>query len=330
MTIRFTCPGCESVLKIKDEKAGTDAKCPKCKRPFVVPQPEDDDGIEIEEAASPRVARPAPADLPIDLPADLPIDLPVDMPIELTPEVAAADEFDPADVLGSGRTAPRSSAAAPALPQSTPPDRRPSIAELMKDFESTKKKDKSRKSAEAPKSAPSAAETTSSAADVLARNYQQKRDAAAAPPPLSRNDARAAEQRAVTLEFVKTRLLPGLAGFFLLAWGWSWYMNREIYDGPPLFEVSGVVTKGGQPLAGVRVEFGPESPGSEDQVLQASAITDDQGRFRLSAFAGQYGAPAGNYVVGLSDQAGVPLQVPEDDVRKTVSDTAENEFEFKL
>ena len=47
MTIRFTCPGCESVLKIKDEKAGTDAKCPKCKRPFVVPQPEDDDGIEI-------------------------------------------------------------------------------------------------------------------------------------------------------------------------------------------------------------------------------------------------------------------------------------------
>ncbi|MFM7834983.1 MAG: hypothetical protein ACKPJD_24570, partial [Planctomycetaceae bacterium] len=161
MTIRFTCPGCESVLKIKDEKAGTDAKCPKCKRPFVVPQPEDDDGIEIEES---EAARPAAPD-----PVDLPIDLPVDMPFELTPEVSAAEEFDPADVLGSGRPASRSSAAEPVLPQSTPPDRRPSIAELMKDFESTKKKDKSRKSADAPKSAPSAAETTSSAADVLAR-----------------------------------------------------------------------------------------------------------------------------------------------------------------
>jgi hypothetical protein len=323
MTIRFTCPGCESVLKIKDEKAGTDAKCPKCKRPFVVPQPEDDDdGIEIEAAPSGKAAAPAPADLPIDLP--------VDMPIELTPEVPAGEEFDPADVLNFGRPAARASAPSPAASQSVPPDRRPSIAELMKDYESTKKKDKSPKKAESAKSAPSAAETTSSAADVLARSYQQKRDAASAPPPLSRTDARAAEQRAVAIEFVKSRLLPGLAAFFVVAWGYSWYMNREIYDGPPLFEVSGVVTKSGQPLAGVRVEFGPEAPGSEDQVLQASAITDEQGRFRLSAFAGQYGAPAGNYVVGLSDQSGVPLQVPEDDVRKTVSDTAPNEFEFKL
>ena len=125
-------------------------------------------------------------------------------------------------------------------------------------------------------------------------------------------------------------LLPGLAIFFVLAYGWSWYINREIYDGPPLFEVSGVVTKSGQPLAGVRVEFGPEAAGSEEQVLQASAITDDQGRFRLSAFAGQYGAPAGNYVVGLSDASGIPLKVAEEDLRKTVSADGSNEFEFKL
>ena len=37
MTIRFTCTQCSSVLKIKDELAGTNGHCPKCKVEFVVP-----------------------------------------------------------------------------------------------------------------------------------------------------------------------------------------------------------------------------------------------------------------------------------------------------
>jgi len=37
MTIRFTCNECGSVLKIKDELAGTRGKCPKCKAEFIVP-----------------------------------------------------------------------------------------------------------------------------------------------------------------------------------------------------------------------------------------------------------------------------------------------------
>ena len=40
MTIRFTCAECASILKIKDELAGTGAKCPKCKTKFIVPSPE--------------------------------------------------------------------------------------------------------------------------------------------------------------------------------------------------------------------------------------------------------------------------------------------------
>ncbi len=40
MTIRFTCAECASVLKIKDELAGTSGRCPKCKTNFVVPTPE--------------------------------------------------------------------------------------------------------------------------------------------------------------------------------------------------------------------------------------------------------------------------------------------------
>ena len=54
MTIRFTCAGCGSLLKIKDDLAGTDGKCPKCKTEFVVPDADDQessDSVELVVAA---------------------------------------------------------------------------------------------------------------------------------------------------------------------------------------------------------------------------------------------------------------------------------------
>ena len=250
MTIRFTCPDCQSTLKIRDEKAGTDAKCPKCKRPFVVPQPDTDDGIEIEE---PRESALPPATV-------APIELPVDMPIDLTPEVASQTPFDPADFLASTPAAPRNT------PASTPASasaRKPSVAELMKDFENTKKskeRDKGRKTTDTPRPTATAAETTGSAADALARAYQQKRDNASAAPALTKDDARAQEQRTVAINFLKTKLIPGLAALFIVGYAWSWYINREIYEGPPLFEVSGTVLQDGKPLANATVDFAPSNP----------------------------------------------------------------------
>jgi hypothetical protein len=44
MTIRFTCAQCASVLKIKEELAGTSGRCPKCKTKFIVPEPGSDEG----------------------------------------------------------------------------------------------------------------------------------------------------------------------------------------------------------------------------------------------------------------------------------------------
>lgn len=40
MTIRYKCEECGSVLNIKDEKAGTQGRCPKCKAEFLVPSVE--------------------------------------------------------------------------------------------------------------------------------------------------------------------------------------------------------------------------------------------------------------------------------------------------
>ena len=84
MTIRFSCKKCESVLKIRDEMAGTKAKCPKCKRPFVVP------------AAPTKDAPPEQQQEPEESLEDL-----VDMPLELTPPVQFDTDsgLDPLDVL---------------------------------------------------------------------------------------------------------------------------------------------------------------------------------------------------------------------------------------
>ena len=57
MTIRFTCSECASVLKIKDELAGTNGKCPKCKTPFIVPSPETENPSSELEVAVASVSR---------------------------------------------------------------------------------------------------------------------------------------------------------------------------------------------------------------------------------------------------------------------------------
>ena len=72
MSIRYKCEECGSVLKVKDELAGTKGKCPKCKTRFVVP--------ELDEA---EVSEPPKADAPQ----------------EESQETAADEEFDPTDVL---------------------------------------------------------------------------------------------------------------------------------------------------------------------------------------------------------------------------------------
>ena len=53
MTIRFTCSECASVLKIKDELAGSAGRCPKCKTKFIVPTPEAEAPVVVTEPIEP-------------------------------------------------------------------------------------------------------------------------------------------------------------------------------------------------------------------------------------------------------------------------------------
>lgn len=299
MTIRYTCSKCESVLRIRDEKAGTDAKCPKCRTAFVVPAADEaTDAQAVESAAD-----------------DGTTDFLVDMPFELTPE---------ADIPEITET-PQPYIPQPDVQAPTSTPGRPSVADLMREHEATRKKTSKKATAD---TAPAAEVSTGSAADMLAA-YHEKRDSSKTPQK-SRTEQRADEERQAMVTFVQKRLLPGSVVAALLIFGWYWWMTREVYEGPPLYEVTGTISVEGTPAEGVRVEFAPNNPAPDQPAMSASGITDSEGRYRLEAFAGFAGAPAGAYVVGLTGANGSPLQVPEAQVQQTVSESADNVFNFQL
>jgi DNA-directed RNA polymerase subunit RPC12/RpoP len=309
MTIRYTCTSCGAVLKIKDEKAGTQGRCPKCKAEFLIPAA---DGVEAGDGAE------------ADNGAES-----VDMPLELTPAVPDSSEFDPADVLSGPTPRPAFTAAAAATT-----DRKPSVAELMRDFESTKKKDRKEKSApEISRPAASSVEQTSgSAADLISRAYQQKRETSST-PVLRPDEIKAAEQKELLRQFLITRALPVAAGVILLISGYLKWMNQgPAYEGPPLFEVTGTITRGGVPAPGVTIQFEPVAgdTGLEDRRTSASGTTGTNGEYTLAINAALQGAAAGEYNVQLFAADGLPVGTSAGEPKVTVRDNGENVFDYEL
>lgn len=326
MTIRYECAECSSVLKIKDELAGTRGKCPKCKTAFVVPDADTDEdipGIEIDTEAQ-------HADEPEDDTDDL-----VDMPMDLTPDIEFSDEmmpgsgtdFDPMDVLSGSGTRPAAAAA--------PKERKPSVAELMKEFEDTKKKKADAKAHRSGKSGLEAAAdaasemvTSGSAADALSRTYTQKRTKAGEAPPATREERRAAEEREAMKRMVligSTSLVAvGILGYFFF----GWLLSDPL---PNLEYVSGVVRQEGKPVPGMIVMFAPINK-AEDGALSGSSIgtTNENGEYVLMYDPSHSGAVLGEHQVELSNSEGVSFTIPEPDRRRTVSDSGDNVFDFNL
>ena len=301
------------MLKIKDENAGSKGKCPKCKAEFLVPQPEVEESAEVVAS---------PADEPIDEPVDS-----VDMPIELTPEVPESDSFDPLSVLGAstGSAGPRSS-------RSESAERKPSMAEMMKDFDAAKKGREKRATSETVRTsavAASALETAGTAADALSRAYQQKRDSASAPSK-SAKDVKAQQERALLKDFITRRALPGLLVVGVLVYGYFSWMNDEPWTGPELFEVTGQVSTAGTPAVGIQVFFEPISSGPEDNRSAVWATTDPGGNFRLMYDASHFGCPAGEYNIGFAGVTGKPLNRAEGALKLTVKANETNEFKITL
>ncbi|MBL8817992.1 MAG: hypothetical protein JNL58_18345 [Planctomyces sp.] len=315
MTIRYTCTTCSSVLKIKDEKAGTEGKCPKCKSVFTIPMPESEVS-EDEPPISLDDEDPEP-DLGLD---------DVDVPIDLTPEVRS-DDFDPMDVLastGSSRGGSRTpSGAMPTAPASA--EKKPSVAELMKDFEAGKK---NKKAAEPPKSAaPSPAQTTGTAADALSRAYQQKRDPANTHK--SPKNEREEEEKQLRNEWMKRAGLALLGAMILIYALFTW-LGREVYTGPPLYDVYGKVTRRGQPVPGLTVLLVPVPNGTDvEERATSRGITDLDGNFTMMYTGSFAGAPLGSHKLQINDLSGMPMLIPDEHTDKVVTDE-KNEFIIDL
>lgn len=403
MTIRYTCVQCGVVMKIKDEKAGTGAKCPKCRAAFVVPgleegwdgelefEPpaEDDDEAPLPNpaAAAGRAAKPEPrpqsgkpraqvqAAAPDDDEADEEVrdtrgdddddadddygdqghaddddadddyadeddadaggtrraaettatadedDEDLDLPLELTPEVTADDAFDPTDVLGAPGSAPTARRSAASAAQ---PERKASVADLMRDFESTRKTD--RRTSEPPQRTPvpSAVATAGTAAEALSRAYQQKRENASNPKA---KQPEVNVERQLLIAWL-IRSVPPVLLTLLLAYGLYAFMTRSVYSGPPLAPVQGMLTRSGDPLPGHTVRlvpvFGPEeadNTGGKNSApgrSTASAVTDDQGHFEMMYTVDVAGAALGDHTLEIVDPLGLGVAVPPEYQQQTV------------
>lgn len=291
MTIRYKCEECESVLKIRDELAGTDGKCPKCKSTFVVPEPEKD----LEE--------------------------PLDLPRAVTPGPDFSRLIDIQHDPGTEEAAQESVAADDAP--------KPSIAELMREHEEKKARKSKRRDKSARgglKEAADVAEvvTSGSAADVITRNYDQRRDTAGEPPPMTREERREQEQKEAFVRFLKFAG-PVLVGVLLGLYGLYYFVTREAV--PPLYAVEWIVTLNNVPQEGVEVRFSPDAKTDEESgkvVNQNSSrgYTDAEGKYYLEFTRGENrytGAVSGKHSVFITDPygieygAGLERTVEEDD-----------------
>lgn len=316
MTIRYPCKKCESVLKIRDEMAGTKAKCPKCKTPFVVPA--------VAVLAGQKGGEPEES--LVDL---------VDMPLEVTPPVQydTADGFDPLDVL-AGST-PSMTAVASAPEDAAP---KPSVAELMREHEASlankkKRRDKKSKSGGMEEAAGAAALMTSgTASDALTRNYDQKRGNASDPTPLTRDERRDLEQKEALKEFAVKggAALAALAVCIYFLMGWLYSASL-----PDLSYVSGVVTLDGRPLADVEVTFSrtkaPEGVDIEaDGSTPSSGFTNSQGEFRLMFDSDNEGVLPGTHQVYLVSTGGITYVLPShlQEAVVPVDDSVTIDFKF--
>ena len=313
MAIRYTCATCAVVMKIKEEKAGSSAKCPQCKTAFVVPVGSRKKG---RDDASPENA----ANDPIE---------DADLPLELTPQAEVSDDHRrSATVLSSVRSA------APGIENDSLQEK-PSVASLMRDFAASGQKAKKPKSVR--ETTPvSTAQTTGTAAEALERAYQQKRASAGNPKP---KPPRISEDQRLMLGFF-ARAIPLVLGALIGSYALLMWVTRDVYHGPPLVHVAGTLTKNGVPMAGMRVRLVPVlrgdelvSTGDKDAAPQRNAsagLTDAEGKFVMMYTALIKGSTMGSHTLEVTDTSGIPLSIPEEIQNQDVPETGISDLVINL
>lgn len=294
MTIRFQCSECDSVLKIKDELAGTDGKCPKCKTKFVVPAVDEPVSEGKTEKSSPKETRSGKKKPSNEKAASK------KKSKSPAKKSGGEDDFDPAAFLMEDGPGPKASAG---LRESQGGSGKSTPARSSSGGGGSKARAASMSSASAsPAAEPSDPQgnTTASAnaRDLLSKSADESRVRAASMPveekkPLLNFDFSGFSQE---LKRFAPHIIGTVAGVGLL----FWFMNKgPNLDLPNLGNVSGTVTVDGKPLVGIAVKFSPNEDVRENpdegpkKIRPATGVTDENGYYTMYYLDGVKGAPVG-------------------------------------
>ena len=311
MTIRYQCPECESVLKIRDDKAGTEATCPGCKSKFTVPPPASASEAEPPEpviaAKKPDGKRPTPEDK--EKTAKKAAKAPVK-----TSKPSDSDDFDPAAFLMEDGPGAKASAG---LKEKPPEPQGPLTDKQGRRLYTPASTSAARRASMSP-AALAADENLSGASanarDLLRTTADESRVRAASMPPQ--------EEKPPLFDFAGAKeelkqYTPHIAGslvFFLVLsyFVYSWLNPRP--DLPKLAEVTGVVTVNGQPLPNVTVNFEPIDAIADNakegpkRIRTAQGVTDKDGYYELYYMQGISGAPVGKGRIYLVPNSAIDVK----------------------
>lgn len=348
MTIRYSCEQCGSVLKIKDDRAGKDAHCPKCKATFVVPMPDESAPsatlaatVESEESAAPALARAPGKGGGVAVEPIRPAGASA-RPVAAAGASEDAD-FDPvAFLMAEGQNQAEKSASKPAA--KTPPgseaDMRIGRAKGPSDYTASEEPDvrvgggrRPAPTAEEEEDAeqrlqrklkrptpPSAAQTAdemlrstaaANAKELMTKTMEESRLRAAQMPATPQKPGIDYKEAGKDLFL---RFAPAVGGFvllFVLAYYVGQVMVGSGPDLPDLGYVSGKVTKAGKPMVDAMVQF---IPVDNDKASVATSYTDAEGNYTLKYTEGIEGAVLGKNRVEVSllerGREQVPPQTP--------------------
>lgn len=348
MTIRYKCDSCGSKLNIKDELAGTEGKCPKCKSAFTVPQ--------LAAAGKPRASVRDVARTESTSATELGSQRKLSAQEKLTsesPKKKSTDDedFDPVAFLMEDE------------PQSTPTRRSKPLSddempldlelELSDDDPAPSKRPRRRvdldsdaemqlgsASASAGAMLGGGGSSASAARDLLTRTVEESR---ARSGRIEKDEPREPSVIKEVIGELVTRGLPGLVAIAITCWG-LYLLTMSTLSGfeyPELGSVSGTVTLNGNPLPGARVEFVPvEKKVTLDGDKQIGArsskgFTNEEGYYELRYDQDVEGAVVGEHRVRINKPDGprdlVPVEYsgPIATVGRTV-EAGSQEFNFNL
>lgn len=308
MTIRYQCPKCDSVLKIKDELAGTDGKCPKCKSKFVVPEPAaDKDSQEKSAKTKPEKAKAKAKKEPAKKGSKA----------SPSAKKSGDDDFDPADFLMEDGPGPKASAGL-----STPTEEKekgPAVDSQGRRLYTGGGGSKARAASMSPAAAAAAAaadgQNTSSAnaRDLLSKSADESRVKASSMPVKEKTPIFDFTGAGKELLRYAPHAAGAVVGILFLYWGMNKMMGDEI-ELPDLGPVSGTVTVNGDPLSGVTVNFSPlddvRGKGAEgpDRIRTSSGVTDENGYYTLYYLGNVKGAAVGKGRLWLEIRSAADLK----------------------